>query len=122
MSSPFHHDLSPLLRFSIDDDALAALTWKDFGNGSQMARLARDGETGLVLYRIAKDAQHDVFQPHTHPGGEAYLVLRGAVIDESGRYPAGSILWMTPGSRHTPRGSSDEETLILVLWPNGITA
>jgi anti-sigma factor ChrR (cupin superfamily) len=117
-----HYDLSPLLRFQLDDAAIAKLPWKDFGNGTAIAKLAREGETGLVAYRIAKDAGEDAFRPHTHPGGETYLVLRGAITDESGTYPEGSILWLDPGSRHTPRGSRDRDTVILVLWPNGIKA
>jgi anti-sigma factor ChrR (cupin superfamily) len=116
---PFHHDLSSLVRFSLDDAALASLAWKDFGNGSAMAKLAREGETGLVLYKIAAGAQHDVFQPHTHPGGEVYLVLRGAIVDESGTYPAGSMVWMNRGSKHTPRGTPEGDTVVLVLWPAG---
>src|SRR5260370_24080635 len=98
-----HFDLSPLLRFQLDDAALAGLPWKDFGNGTAIAKLAREGETGLVAYRIAKDAGEEAFRPHTHPGGEAYLVLRGAITDESGTYPAGSILLLPPRRRHPPR-------------------
>jgi anti-sigma factor ChrR (cupin superfamily) len=100
---PFVHDLSSLVRFQLDEEALA-----------------REGETGLVLYKIAAGAQHDVFQPHTHPGGETYLVLKGAIVDESGTYPAGSIVWMNRGSKHTPRGTKDGETIVLVLWPEGV--
>ena len=119
---PVAFDLSPLVRFSLNADGLAQLPWKDFGNGTAIAKLARDGERGIVAYRIAKDAGEDAFRPHVHPGGECYLVLRGAITDESGTYPAGSILWLDPGSRHTPRGSKTEDTVIIVVWPNGIKA
>jgi anti-sigma factor ChrR (cupin superfamily) len=118
--SVLQYDLGSLVRMDIDDAALAKLPWKDFGNGTAIAKLAREGETGLVAYRIAKDAPDDAFRPHTHPGGEAYIVLRGAITDESGTYPAGSLLWLAPASRHTPRGSREHDTVILVLWPNGI--
>src|SRR5438874_12178036 len=101
------HAQLPFVRFQIDPAALDSLAWKDFGNGTRIARLARDGEAGIVLYRIAKGAKSDAFQPHVHPGGEAYLVLRGAVTDESGTYAAGSVVWMRPGSKHTPRGAED---------------
>jgi len=114
----FRHDLTALVKLELDADAIAALSWKDFGNGSSMARLARDGETGLVLYRIAEDARQDAFQPHVHVGGEMYLVLRGAIEDESGRYEAGELVYLPPGSKHTPRGAG--ETIVLVLWPNGV--
>jgi anti-sigma factor ChrR (cupin superfamily) len=117
---PVAFDLSPFARIALDDAALAKLPWKDFGNGTAIAKLAREGEKGIVAYRIAKDASEDAFRPHVHPGGECYVVLRGAIIDESGTYGAGSILWLDPGSRHTPRGTRDEDTVILVVWPNGI--
>jgi anti-sigma factor ChrR (cupin superfamily) len=119
-TKPLAFDLSPFVRFSLDDAALAKLPWKDFGNGTAIAKLARDGERGIVAYRIAKDAPDTAFQPHTHPGGETYLVLRGAITDESGTYPAGSVLWLDRASRHTPRGSRDADTVIIVVWPEGI--
>ena len=118
--APFHHDLSSLLSLSLDDSALEKLAWRDFGNGTKMAKLARAGETGLVLYRISASADCAAFQPHTHVGGETYLVLRGAIVDENGTYPAGSIVWMQPGSRHTPTGWDKGETIVLVLWPDGV--
>ena len=43
--------------------------------------------------------------------------LRDAIV--SGRYPAGSLVWLEPGSRHTPRGEG-ADTLIVVLWPRGV--
>ncbi|MEQ8766386.1 MAG: cupin domain-containing protein [Planctomycetota bacterium] len=114
----FRVNLDSWLGLEIDDDALADLSWKDFGNGSSMAKLHRDGESGLVLYRIAADADGDSFEPHEHVGGEMYLVLRGAIIDETGRYEKGEIVYLPPGSKHCPRG--DGETLVLVLWPAGV--
>lgn len=115
----FSHDLSPVLALVPDDAALDRLAWKEVGPGTKLARLARDGDTGLVLYRIAAGAPAEAFQPHEHPGGEMYLVVRGAIVDETGRYPAGSLVWLEPGSRHAPRGEGDD-TLIVVLWPGGV--
>jgi putative transcriptional regulator len=120
MSSALSFDLSGLVRFALDDAAIAALPWKDFGNGSAIAKLARDGERGIVAYRIAGDADPRAFSAHVHAGGEAYLVLRGAIEDETGKYPAGSIVWLDAGSRHTPRGAKDEETIVIVVWPRGV--
>lgn len=114
----FRVNLASWLGLEIDDDALDRLRWKDFGNGSSMAKLHRDGETGLVLYRIATDADSDSFEPHEHVQGEVYLVLRGAIEDESGRYESGELVYLPAGSRHTPRGVG--ETLVLVLWPGGV--
>ncbi len=115
---PFAHDLSPLLTLSVTDEALASLSWKDFGNGSSMARIKRDGAAGLVVYRIAPDADCDAFLPHIHTGGEAYLVLRGSIADHTGTYGPGSLVWNPPGSQHNPRGVGD--TVVLVLWPGGV--
>jgi len=88
------------------------------GSCSHLAKLARDGRTGLVLYRVAGDAPKDAFAPHRHPGGEAYLVLKGVIADRYGRYEEGSFVWLPPGSQHTPWVEGD--TLVLVLWPDGV--
>lgn len=116
---PFQAGLADWLRFDLDLERLESqVSWKDFGNGSRMGKLARDGDTGLVLYHVRPDADEDAFQPHTHTGGEMYLVLKGTVHDEEGEYPEGSLVWMEPGSRHTPKTKGD--TYILTLWPKGV--
>lgn len=56
--------------------------------------------------------QNEVFQPHTHFGGEEILVLQGRFIDEHGEYPSGSWIRSPHMSTHYPR--VEEETLILV--------
>ena len=71
-----------------------------------------------MLYRVADAAPVDAFARHRHPGGEAYLVLRGAISDESGRYEAGSFVWLPPDSTHSPVAHGP--TLVLVLWPDGV--
>jgi len=86
------------LGFSIDKAWLEEnIRWKDFGTGVRLGR---------------------AFMPHSHPGGEAYLVLEGEVWDEDGTYPAGSIVWMNRETTHTPKTRG--KTLILVLWPEGV--
>lgn len=95
-------------------------SWKDFGNGSRIGKLAREGNTGLVVYHIAADAGEDAFGAHTHTGGEMYVVLEGETYDDAGTYPKGSLVWMRPGSRHLPKTRG--ETWILVLWPDGVQA
>ncbi len=55
---------------------------------------------------------NEVFQPHTHWGGEEIVVISGKFIDEYGEYPAGSWLRSPHMSRHFPR--VEEETLIMV--------
>lgn len=118
---PFQVSLADWLDMRLDPGWLESnVKWKDFGNGSRMGKLAREGGTGLVLYHVAADADPEAFQPHTHTGGEMYLVLKGEVYDEEGTYPEGSMVWMPPGSRHTPKCRG--ETYILTLWPDGVEA
>lgn len=54
----------------------------------------------------------EVFQPHTHWGGEEIVVISGTFKDESGDYPAGSWIRNPDQSRHHPYVK--EDTLILV--------
>lgn len=116
----FATNLTSWLGFDLDLDRVASeISWKDFGNGSRMGKLHREGDTGAVLYHVAADADPECFLPHTHTGGEMYLVLKGEVYDEDGTYPEGSLVWMQPGSRHTPKCRG--ETYILTLWPGGVT-
>lgn len=63
--------------------------------------------TALVLW-----PKNEVFQPHTHFGGEEIVVISGKFIDEHGEYPTGSWLRSPHLSKHFPR--VEEETLILV--------
>jgi len=56
--------------------------------------------------------KNEVFQPHTHFGGEEIVVISGKFIDEYGEYEAGSWVRSPHMSQHFPR--VEEETLILV--------
>jgi putative transcriptional regulator len=110
--------LRDLLKIDIDDAAVEALSWRDFGNGLSMARLAREGPRELVLYRIGAGAKPDAFLAHEHTGGEIYLVLKGRIADETGEYSAGDLVFLDAKSVHSPRAIGD--TLVLVLWPEGV--
>ncbi|HXG51060.1 MAG TPA: cupin domain-containing protein [candidate division Zixibacteria bacterium] len=114
----FHRSLRDFLRVDVSEEALAALSWRDFGNGLSMARLARQGKRELVLYRVAEGAAPNAFLRHEHVGGELYLVLKGKIVDEHGEYGEGELVFLDPGSVHLPR--ADGETLVLVLWPDGV--
>lgn len=57
------------------------------------------GTEHVALVRWAAGTR---FQPHSHPGGEEILVLKGVFQDEHGNYPAGSWLRNPPGSVHRP--------------------
>lgn len=73
--------------------------------GGEVARA-----TSIVRY-----APGSHFSPHTHGGGEEFLVLEGVFQDEHGDYPPGFYIRNPPTSAHTPR--SDEGCTIFVkLW------
>jgi len=110
--------LRDFLSIELNDHALEALAWRDFGNGLRMARLARQGERELVLYRIAADAPADAFLKHEHVGGEFYLVLKGKIADETGEYEKGDMVFLGPRSVHRPQAVG--ETVVLVCWPAGV--
>lgn len=117
-SGVLRRSLNDFLNVQLDEAALEQLTWRDFGNGLEMSRLARSGKCELVLYRIAANASPEAFVTHEHLGGEFYLVLKGAIADESGEYKKGEMVFLNPKSVHTPRGVG--ETVVLVLWPAGV--
>jgi anti-sigma factor ChrR (cupin superfamily) len=115
----FSADLSEWLTLGYDSEWLDQnVRWKDFGTGVRLGRLSRKDSTSLVLYDADPEVEVEAFKPHSHPGGEVYLVLEGEVYDEFGTYPKGSIVWMDPNSEHNPK--TRERTLILVLWPDGV--
>ena len=117
----FTEDLSSWLSMQFDREWIEEnVSWKDFGTGVRLGKLARQDSTSLVLYDVKTDVEVDAFMPHMHPGGEVYFVLEGEVYDDDGTYPTGSIVWMDPGTTHTPKTRGD--TLILVLWPDGVKA
>ena len=115
----FSHDLSDWLSIDYNSTWLEEnIRWRDFGTGVRLGKIAREESTSLVLYDADPEVEVEAFKPHSHPGGEVYLVLEGEVYDEFGTYPKGSIVWMDPNSEHNPK--TRERTLILVLWPDGV--
>jgi anti-sigma factor ChrR (cupin superfamily) len=106
------------MRTEIVPGAFDRLTWRDFGNGLSMARLAREGKREVVLYRIEADADPNAFLKHEHLGGEFYLVLKGKIADETGEYEEGELVFLEPKSIHSPRAIG--ETVVLVVWPEGV--
>ena len=110
--------LKDFVKIELNEEALKALQWKDFGTGLFMSRLARKGKSELVLYRIGADADTTAFLKHEHIGGEIYLVIKGEISDECGVYREGDIVYLDPKSVHTPCAIG--ETVVLVLWPAGV--
>lgn len=54
----------------------------------------------------------EVFHRHVHPGGEEIYVISGELMDEHGRYPAGTWIRSPHMSEHTPL--VEQETLLWV--------
>lgn len=96
--------------------ASADLPWIDSPlPGVQRRMLERDGEEVARATSIVRYAPGSSFSPHTHGGGEEFLVLEGIFTDEQGSYPTGTYVRNPVGSTHTP--SSPEGCTILVkLW------
>ncbi len=60
------------------------------------------------------------FAPHTHDGGEEFIVLDGVFQDEHGDYPAGTYIRNPPTTRHRP-GSEAGCTIFVKLWQFDLT-
>lgn len=61
---------------------------------------------------LVKWPAHEEFQPHKHFGGEEIYVISGELIDEYGRYPAGTWLRNPHMSAHNP--FAEQVTIIFV--------
>src|SRR5689334_6703944 len=83
--------------------------------GVDRRMLDRIGEEVARATSIVRYAAGSRFSPHTHGGGEEFLVLDGVFQDEHGDYPAGSYVRNPPTSRHTP-GSAPGCVLFVKLW------
>ena len=70
--------------------------------GVQRRMLERDGEEVARATSIVRYAPGSAFAPHTHGGGEEFLVLDGVFTDESGDFGPGMYVRNPPGSSHTP--------------------
>jgi anti-sigma factor ChrR (cupin superfamily) len=77
--------------------------------------LDRIGDEVARATSIVRYAPYSRFSPHTHAGGEEFLVLEGVFQDEHGDYPAGSYVRTPPTSSHTP-GSEPGCTIFVKLW------
>ncbi len=83
--------------------------------GVERKMLDRIGDEIARATSIVRFAAGSRFSPHTHDGGEEFLVLDGVFQDEDGDFPAGSYVRNPPGSRHTPR-SAPGCTIFVKLW------
>lgn len=83
--------------------------------GVERRMLDRIGGEVARATSIVRYAPGSHFSPHTHGGGEEFLVLDGVFQDEHGDYPAGAYVRNPPTSRHTP-GSEAGCTILVKLW------
>lgn len=80
--------------------------------GVERKMLDRIGEEVARATTIVRFAPGSAFSPHTHDGGEEFLVLDGVFQDESGDFPVGSYVRNPPTSRHTPSAEAGATILV----------
>jgi hypothetical protein len=83
--------------------------------GVDRRMLDRIGDEVARATSIVRYAPESQFSPHTHGGGEEFLVLDGVFQDEYGDFPAGSYIRNPPTSSHTP-ASAPGCTIFVKLW------
>jgi hypothetical protein len=83
--------------------------------GVDRRMLDRIGDEVARATSIVRYAPKSHFSPHTHGGGEEFLVLDGVFQDEHGDYPAGYYIRNPPTSKHRP-GSEPGCTIFVKLW------
>src|SRR3569623_1300362 len=83
--------------------------------GVDRRMLDRIGEEVARATSIVRYAAGSRVSPHTHGGGEEFLVLDGVFQDEHGDFPAGSYVRNPPPTRHKP-GSAPGCTIFVKLW------
>ncbi len=94
----------------------AALPWQPSPiPGVERRMLDRVGDEVARATTIVRYAPQSQFSPHTHGGGEEFLVLAGVFQDEHGDYPVGTYVRNPPTSRHTP-GSASGCIILVKLW------
>jgi ChrR Cupin-like domain len=94
----------------------AAMPWQASPMpGVDRKMLDRIGDEVARATTIVRYAPNSQFSPHTHGGGEEFLVLEGVFQDEHGDYPVGTYVRNPPTSRHTP-GSVSGCIILVKLW------
>ncbi|WP_299607678.1 cupin domain-containing protein [uncultured Tateyamaria sp.] len=83
--------------------------------GVERKMLDRIGDEVARATTIVRFAPGSAFAPHTHDGGEEYIVLEGVFQDEDGDFPVGTYVRNPPTSRHTP-SSKPGATIFVKLW------
>ena len=94
-----------------------ALPWTPSpARGVFRRRIERDGEEVARLTSVVRYDPGCHFPPHTHGGGEEFLVLSGTFSDEHGDYPAGTYVRNGVGTTHTPFTRQGCTILVRLWW------
>ncbi|HEY9825720.1 MAG TPA: cupin domain-containing protein [Stenomitos sp.] len=94
----------------------AAMPWQASPiPGVERRMLDRLGDEVARATTIVRYAPNSQFSPHTHGGGEEFLVLEGVFQDERGDYSVGTYVRNPPTSHHTP-GSASGCIILVKLW------
>ncbi len=83
--------------------------------GVDRRALDRVGDEVARATTVVRYAPGSQFSPHTHAGGEEFIVLEGVFQDEHGDFPTGSYIRNPPTSSHTP-GSKEGCVIMVKLW------
>lgn len=83
--------------------------------GVERRMLDRMGDEVARATSIVRYAPGSEFSPHTHDGGEEFIVLEGVFQDEHGDYPAGTYVRNPPTTAHRPRSAAGC-TIFVKLW------
>ncbi|WP_135506474.1 cupin domain-containing protein [Roseovarius aestuariivivens] len=83
--------------------------------GVERMMLDRIGDEVARATTIVRFAPNSAFSPHTHDGGEEFVVLEGVFSDEHGDFPEGAYIRNPPTSSHTP-GSKPGCVIFVKLW------
>lgn len=83
--------------------------------GVDRRMLDRVGDETAIATSVVRYAPGSLFPPHTHGGGEEFIVLEGVFQDEYGDYPASTYVRNPPTSHHRP-GSTQGCTIFVKLW------
>lgn len=83
--------------------------------GVDRRMLDRIGDEVARATTIVRYEPGSAFSPHTHTGGEEFLVLEGVFQDEHGDFPAGTYVRNPPTSSHRP-SAAQGATIFVKLW------
>ncbi len=109
------------MRLNADFDQRAVIRPDDYQwvpspmPGVERMMLDRIGDEVARATSLVRYAPNSTFSPHTHGGGEEFLVLDGEFGDEHELYPAGTYVRNPIGTSHSPRVGEQGCTIFVKL-------